>query len=834
MSTPIASLRQCMKITFPAVTLQLLEEAVKPAPDFEVLAKILGMDPVLTATVLTLANSPYYGSAQKVTDLGRAATILGAREILKIALSISYQKNLSEVFERRGMDFFANWRLIIWSAIAAELLAERICPESADQAYLAALLKDISLLLTTCDESAQSPGVRPGQPLTAYAPGQIEMERAAWGADHCQLTVRLLEDWRIPLANEECVLNHHEFDRVEEFGPLTQCIILATRWSELELATPVNPNQVIHYRAMLGRRLDITAHETEDLVNRCAQRFQSVLQTLGIAESAPNERCYQHTLSLMRQYHFLASEIAGVLGGKEEAANVVARHLRLEWGVENFELALGVPGYSDWDLFRSTKDEPGLARLIGQGGLETLPWTLPKAARFPISAAGVTLGELRLNKRGLSDETLKQVELYVSFVSHNYEHYALRQTVLELKAHTLDQLPVGVARLSSKGAVLEVNERLKQFLKLTGDCRGLNLWNKLGVDKDFSRDAHWDGFLRDESKQSLHKIFCLWKEGGHGSDVCVYLAAEKRQWRGRGEVLLFLEDVSLVSGWEFKALKQGEFLEKLIKSMRDAVFTIDHAGRITFASPRVAHLTGNNLFREARPVPSWQGPWGAELLSGAPAPVEAVVSGDKDFGHTLELIFSPLPRTPDGVRQWLVVGRDITLVRRLEEKLKRLALFDGLTGLLNHYQFHVILEREAQRAKRTGRPLGLIFFDLDDFKLINDTKGHQAGDEVLRVVARILKAGLRKGMDYPCRYGGDEFAVIVTEIETPQMENLAQRISAALEEQYEGAVGMSVGLAMLAPEEPPSALLRRADQASYLAKTRGGRRIIWANGDGGA
>ena len=69
MTTPIVCLRQCMKVTFPPVMLQLLEEVVKPSPDIEILAKILAMDPVLTATVLTLANSPYYGSLQKITDL---------------------------------------------------------------------------------------------------------------------------------------------------------------------------------------------------------------------------------------------------------------------------------------------------------------------------------------------------------------------------------------------------------------------------------------------------------------------------------------------------------------------------------------------------------------------------------------------------------------------------------------------------------------------------------------------------------------------------------------------------------------------------------------------
>lgn len=827
MTTPIASLRQCMKITFPPVMLQLLEEAVKPSPDFEVIARTLGMDPVLTATVLTLANSPYYGSAQKVTDLKRAATILGTREILKIALSITYQKHLNDAFRKQGIDFFANWRITIWSAIAAELLAEKLCPEMADQAYLTALLKDISLLLLACSDPDRFKGASHGPVITAYVPGQLEEERDLWRTDHCQLTSELLGDLSIPVPNPACIENHHDFDSVDSYDPLTQAIILATRWSELELASAANPTAVILFRGALKRRLGLDSEAMDALLTKCTQRFQSVLSTLGIAESAPDEHYYQHTVKLMQEYHFLASEVSQAAGSKTEVANVAARHLRWEWGLETWEMALGVPEYLDWDLFSCTP-EGGIAHTKAQNGYESLPWNTSKGLSYAVTAEGRVMGELRLPRKGLSEETIRQVGLYMRFFSQSYEHYALRQTVLELKAHTLDQLPVGVARLSPKGAILEINQRLRTFLSLPENSRGKDLWTALGEGKDFSRDSQWEGFLSDPASTSLHKIFCLWQGEHHDRDACVYLAAEKRLWQGRDEILLFLEDVSLVSGWEFKALKHGEFLEKLVRSMRDAVFTIDHTGRITFASPRVSQLLEKNLFQAAKPVSSHQGAWGPDMLSGAPGPVETVLSVGEDLGHTLELVFSPLPKSPGSQRQWLVVGRDITVVRRLEEKLKRLALFDGLTGLLNHYQFHVILDREAQRSKRTGRRMGILFFDLDSFKAINDTQGHQAGDDALRAVSRIIKSRLRVGMDYPCRYGGDEFAVVVTEVEPPQLENLAKRIGSAIEEHFKGSLGMSCGMAMLGTDETPSSLLRRADKASYTAKSEGGRRNLWA------
>jgi len=827
MTTPIASLRQCMKITFPPVMLQLLEEAVKPTADFEIISKILGMDPVLTATVLTLANSPYYGSGQKVTDLNRAATILGTKEILKLALSVTYQKHLHKAFEQRGIDFFANWRLTIWSAIAAELLAERLCPDMADQAYLSALLKDISLLLLICSDANTLHDDARGPVITAYVPGQLERERGHWQTDHCHLTTQLLSDWHIPLPCPDCVESHHDFEGLDSYPPLTQCIILATRWSEMELNTPDNPTLVIHFRAMLQHRLGVSPLEMEEVVNRCTQRFQSVLSTLGIAESKPNERYYQHTLKLMRDYHFMASEITHATGGKEEVAIIIGRHLRWEWGIVKWELALGIPEYDDWDLYTSG-DSKGITRAKSDKGFDALPWSISKKTRFPINSDGRVFGELRLQSKHLSLDVAKQVSLYMLFLSKCYENFAIRQTVLELKAHTLDQLPVGVARLSPKGAIMEINDRLRSFLGIQGDCHGMDLWSLLGEGREFSRDSQWDSFISDDSITSLRKIFCLWKEEHHDSDACVYLAAEKREWQGRDEILMFLEDVTLVSGWEFKTLKQGEFLEKLIKSMRDAVFTIDTLGRILFASPRISNLLEKNLFQIAKPVASYQSAWGPELLAGAPAPVEVVIATGDESVHTLELVFSPLPTPPKGQKQWLVVGRDITAVRRLEDKLKRLALFDGLTGLLNHYQFHVILDREAQRSKRTGRRMGLMFFDLDNFKTINDTQGHQAGDAVLKTISRLLKTNLRQGMDYPCRYGGDEFAVVVTEIDNVQLEHTATRLSLAVDEHFKSSIGMSIGLALLGEDESSSSLLRRADKASYMAKAQGGSRILWA------
>jgi len=102
------SLRASLKATFSPATAQLLQEAVKPEPNFGVIASILKVDPALATAILSLVNSPYYGQTSKVSDLQRAAFILGNNEILRIALSLSLQKNLNVILEKSGFDTYDN------------------------------------------------------------------------------------------------------------------------------------------------------------------------------------------------------------------------------------------------------------------------------------------------------------------------------------------------------------------------------------------------------------------------------------------------------------------------------------------------------------------------------------------------------------------------------------------------------------------------------------------------------------------------------------------------------------------------------------------------------
>jgi diguanylate cyclase (GGDEF)-like protein len=172
----------------------------------------------------------------------------------------------------------------------------------------------------------------------------------------------------------------------------------------------------------------------------------------------------------------------------------------------------------------------------------------------------------------------------------------------------------------------------------------------------------------------------------------------------------------------------------------------------------------------------------------------------------------------------------------LHETVERQAVTDELTGLFNRRRFQEAMATEVERSKRFGQPVGLVLLDLDDFKAVNDTYGHQQGDLVLREVARVLRETSRE-IDEPARYGGEELAVVLPGTDLEGAYNLAERVRAGIEElalpllDGDGTlrVTASFGVATL----PGSAddmreLVAAADEALYRAKRAGKNRTVRA------
>ncbi|MGK7941849.1 MAG: GGDEF domain-containing protein [Crocosphaera sp.] len=174
------------------------------------------------------------------------------------------------------------------------------------------------------------------------------------------------------------------------------------------------------------------------------------------------------------------------------------------------------------------------------------------------------------------------------------------------------------------------------------------------------------------------------------------------------------------------------------------------------------------------------------------------------------------------------------MVKELEEaneKLEKIARIDPLTEIGNRLYFNDCLEREWQRSIREKQPLGLILCDIDNFKLYNDTYGHLKGDHCLFEVSQGLKMAVLRGTDLVCRYGGEEFAIILPNTDNQGGEAICQRIIEQIQQlkishgssNIASYVSLSVGFASLIPSPNLTSdfLISVSDKALYKAKETG-------------
>jgi diguanylate cyclase (GGDEF)-like protein len=167
-------------------------------------------------------------------------------------------------------------------------------------------------------------------------------------------------------------------------------------------------------------------------------------------------------------------------------------------------------------------------------------------------------------------------------------------------------------------------------------------------------------------------------------------------------------------------------------------------------------------------------------------------------------------------------------IRRTQAQLHDLAIHDPLTRVFNARAFSERLAGELKRSRRYGRPLSLLYLDLDDFKRVNDTHGHQTGDAVLRLVAEAIRHEVRQA-DLVGRLGGDEFAVLLPETDAALAQAAAARLTEGLRTAFEGnpAVTASIGVvSCTGADKSVDDVLRSADQAMYEAKRKGKNRAV--------
>jgi len=190
------------------------------------------------------------------------------------------------------------------------------------------------------------------------------------------------------------------------------------------------------------------------------------------------------------------------------------------------------------------------------------------------------------------------------------------------------------------------------------------------------------------------------------------------------------------------------------------------------------------------------------------------------------------PVTKDDIRMFIMLANQAGLAienSQLYEKTVTRAHTDSLTELWNHGYFQYLLQSELEKARITQSPLSLIALDIDNFKIYNDTLGHQSGDKILKALATLIKNQSRK-MDYVCRYGGEEFTIILPETQKKEALLIAERLRMDIEKQTfvneeimpNKKLTASIGLSSF-PEDgfSPSEVISHADKALYAAKQKG-------------
>jgi len=299
------------------------------------------------------------------------------------------------------------------------------------------------------------------------------------------------------------------------------------------------------------------------------------------------------------------------------------------------------------------------------------------------------------------------------------------------------------------------------------------------------------------------------------------------------------------------ALQSGEFYRRVLEEVDDGVYVLDRDRHIIYWNKGAERITGfpasEVLGRACRDnivihVDGMANP----LCSGA-CPARIAMQEDREcqsdvylhhkLGHRVPIHTRIVPlkgadgRVVGGIEVFTDDTSGVAARQRLEE-LERLSLLDFLTGLGNRRHAEVHLRARLQEYDRYGWRFGLLYFDIDHFKLVNDTFGHDAGDDVLKMVAATTGNAVRS-IDMVSRWGGEEFTAIIANVGEDELRAIAEKLRALVSQSMivrDGApmkVTVSVGATLVLRDDTIETLVKRADGLMYQGKESGRNRVVY-------
>ena len=409
-----------------------------------------------------------------------------------------------------------------------------------------------------------------------------------------------------------------------------------------------------------------------------------------------------------------------------------------------------------------------------------------------------------------------------------------------------DNVVEGVYQVTLEGELLSANPALIEMLGYDsfGDLKSVGNTGNLYADPGQRRD------LVSRLKQAGELVEAEYDLRRRDGSIITVSENARAIRDAAGDVVGFegtITDVTERKRAELRLFEEKERAQVTLQSIVDAVITTDDSGLIDYMNPVAEHLTG----------------WTSELAVGQPIsrivrlaseaghePVENPVGRAVEEGHTVALPdhtllvgrkggevaiqanAAPIRDREGGVVGAVMVFHDVSRERRMRRLLSYQATHDPLTGLINRREF----ENRLNAAFRTAREQPsvshvMVYVDLDEFKVVNDTCGHAAGDELLRQLASLLQGRVRTA-DTLARLGGDEFGILLQNCDVETAGRLAEGLRQAIHDyrfhwqEHCLQVGASIGLVQLNHEtESVATLLSAADMACYSAKDGGRDRV---------
>ena len=446
---------------------------------------------------------------------------------------------------------------------------------------------------------------------------------------------------------------------------------------------------------------------------------------------------------------------------------------------------------------------------------------------------------LSASPRRLDDGRVMWDGVHTDITAHHLAEEATRVQEAQL-ANLLRQMPGGVARLDRELRILYVNDQeARWFHRTAQEVQGKLLEEVVSPEVAARVRPHFAKAFAGETAVFENRV------DGPDGPRCrrVTVAPETVTEQGVSTVVLFAYDLTDLKRVEEELAHQKAHLARVVNAMPDMVFLKDAQGVYLSVNPVFERFAGRpereivgcsdfdlvapavaEQFRnyDRRAMQAWQPLVYEETLTFA----------EDGYQGQFETIKTPIRDLTGRVTGVLGVCRDITDRKRAEQEIERLAFYDALTGLPNRRLLLDRLQRSIAACQRTKSLGALLFIDLDNFKDLNDTLGHDMGDQLLSQVAARLVASVREA-DTVARFGGDEFVVMLDNLssELPeaaaQAETVAEKLLASLNQPFEldGAQHYStpsIGITLFGDERlSVDELLKRADLAMYQAKAAG-------------